>query len=63
VGGYFCVPNIERFEICAEPLHEMLENRIQDGQAAKVMRVGHVEIQLCHHPKLNRAVMKPVTVL
>jgi hypothetical protein len=38
----FVVPNIERFKICAGPLHEMLEGRIQDGQAAKVMTIGHV---------------------
>jgi hypothetical protein len=37
---FVCIQH--RFKICAEPLHEMLEDSIQDGQAAKVIRGGHV---------------------
>jgi hypothetical protein len=40
--SFLCVPNIERLKIYAGPLHEMLEDRIQDGQVAKVMKVGHM---------------------
>jgi hypothetical protein len=32
----------QRFKVCAGPLHEILEDRIQDGQTAKVMMVGHM---------------------